>query len=72
MNLYYILFTVILLAIAVEPLFLRWLYLQVSRGELFIQRTLFMIKLRWDMFSIRQGWHDDKYLNMAKELMQDE
>jgi hypothetical protein len=72
MNTYYTLFTIILVAIVVEPHFMRWVHLQVIRGELFFQKTVFMIKLRWDMYSIRQGWHDKKYLRMVEEIMANE
>lgn len=46
-----------------------WLFLQVKRLELAIEKFFFRIKLEFDIFIIRYNKH--KYLKMAKEILND-
>ena len=75
MNLYYFLFTIIIAAVAIEPHFMSWVHLQVSRFELFLQAKAFTLRLLLEIylekFYMKIGYIPKKYYDMAEEIRKD-
>ena len=75
MTVYYILFTIIIAAIAIEPHFMTWVHLQVVRFEHFIESRFFTFKLLLEIylekFYMKIGYIPKKYYDMAEEIRKD-
>jgi len=75
MNVYYFLFTIIVVAIALEPHFMRWVQLQTLRFEHLVEAKVFKLKLLAEMylerFYMKIGYIPKKYYDMASEIRKD-
>ena len=75
MNAYYLLFTIIIAAIAIEPHFLTWVHLQVLRFEHLVEGKVLQVKLLaeiyLDRFYMKIGYVPKKYYDMASEIRKD-
>jgi hypothetical protein len=75
MNLYYLLFTIIIAAIAIEPHFLHWVHLHVLRFEHLVESKVLQVKLLaeiyLDRFYMKIGYVPKKYYDMASEIRKD-
>lgn len=50
---------------------IKFIDLQVRRLELFLQSLPIRIRLRYEIFAIKQGWWDKKFEKMADEILKD-
>ena len=75
MNVYYFLFTIIVVAIALEPHFMRWVQLQVLRFEHLVENKVLKVKLLAEIylerFYMKIGYVPKKYYDMASEIRKD-
>jgi len=75
MNVYYLLFTIIIAAIAIEPHFLTWVHLQVLRFEHLVEGKVLQVKLLAEIylerFYMKIGYIPKKYYDMASEIRKD-
>jgi hypothetical protein len=75
MTLYYVLFTIIIVAVALEPHFMEWVTLHVARVEHFLQAKVFTVRLLAEIylekFYMKIGYIPKKYYDMAEEIRKD-
>ena len=75
MNVYYLLFTIIVAAIALEPHFMHWVHLQVLRFEHLVESKFLQIKILAEIclerFYMKIGYVPKKYYDMASEIRKD-
>lgn len=64
-------FAVILGLMFIDQNLLHYAVLQVKRLELAVEKFFFLIKLRWEIFSIKRGWQDKKFEKMAADILKD-
>ena len=48
---------------------IHWAVLQIKRLDLAVEKFLFMLKLRFEIWQIRNGFQDKKFERMADELL---
>jgi len=75
MNVYYFLFTIIVVAIVLEPHFMRWVQLQALRFEHLVEAKVLKVRLLAEIylerFYMKIGYVPKKYYDMASEIRKD-
>jgi len=75
MNVYYFLFTIIVVAIVLEPHFMRWVQLQTLRFEHLVEAKVLKVRLLAEIylerFYMKIGYVPKKYYDMASEIRKD-
>ena len=75
MNVFFLLFTIIVLAVALEPHFMHWVHLQVLRFEHLVESKFLQIKILAEIylerFYMKIGYIPKKYYDMAEEIRKD-